>query len=370
MMSSSTMIYYSRLRTLTLTGAIVTVATAFPPGGWAQQSARVDSGKASTEPDSVAAIDGLYRKELDDIERRRLERLAALAGRQSGNEANQTYALYFRAAIAANLFAEAGPVAERVLRSKETSSTVTLLADVVKIMSEVGRGAYEQSLESLTSAIEDRARTAAGGAVKHDLPLTGRITLLEAYFQRLEQAGQFDVAKKAFALVRDRATDPAVKAFASSRLARLELIGKPAPPIAGVDVDGRTVRLADFHGNVVLVVFWASWCLPNAEEVAQLETVYAAYRDRGLRILGINLDALQEGGKSPDAVRLAVRRFLLEHNVAWPNLINGSGEQDHARSYAVTEIPANVLIGRDGNVIHIDLARSNLEKVVARAVGR
>ena len=109
MMSSSTMIYYSRLRTLTLTGAILTVATAFPSGGWAQQSARVDSGKATTEPDSVAAIDGLYRKELDDIERRRLERLAALAGRQSGNEANQTYALYFRAAIAANLFAEAGP---------------------------------------------------------------------------------------------------------------------------------------------------------------------------------------------------------------------------------------------------------------------
>ena len=130
------------------------------------------------------------------------------------------------------------------------------------------------------------------------------------------------------------------------------------------------VRLADFQGDVVLVVFWASWCLPNAEEVSRLEAVYAAYRDRGLRILGINLDALQEGGKSPDAVRPAVRRFLLEHNVPWPNLINGSGDQDYARSYAVTEIPANVLIGRDGTVIHIDLTRSNLEKVVARAVGR
>ena len=360
----------NRLRTLVLTIALVGVATAFSRSASARQSGRVDSGKASTEPESVAAIDGLYRKELEDIERRRLGRLASLAGRQSGNEANQTYELYFRAAITANLFAEAEPVAERVLRSKETSSTVTLLADVVKIMAEVGRGAYEQSLATLTSAIEESARTGAGAAVHHDLPLAGRITLLEAYFQRLAQAGQFAIARKAFALVRDRATDPEVKAFAASRLARLDLVGKPAPPIAGVDVDGRSVRLADFHGDVVLVVFWASWYLPNAEEVSQLKAAYAAYRDRGLRILGINLDTLQDGIKSPDSVRPTVRRFLLEHNVPWPNLINGSGEQDYARSYAVTEIPANVLIGRDGSVIYIDLARSNLEKVVAGAVGR
>jgi peroxiredoxin len=364
------MIDHTRLRTLTLTFAIVAVAIAFPRPAWAQQGARVNSGKASTEPESVATIDGLYRKELNDIERLRLERLAALATRQSGNEANQTYEVCFRAAIAANLFAEAEPIAERVLRSKETSSTVTLLADVVNIMAEVGRGAYEQSLASLTAALEEATRTGAGAAAHHALPLTGRITLLEAYFQRLEQAGQFDMARKAFALVRDRATDPEIKAFAASRLARLELVGKPAPPIAGVDVDGRNVRLADFHGDVVLVVFWASWCLPNAEEVSQLQAASGTYRDRGLRILGINLDTLQDGGKSPEAVRASVRRFLLDHNVPWPNLINGSGDQDYARSYSVTEIPANVLIGRDGRVIHLDLTRSNLEKVVASAVGR
>ena len=168
--------------------------------------------------------------------------------------------------------------------------------------------------------------------------------------------------------MRDRTTHPAVKAFAASRLARLDLVGKPAPPIAGTDLDGRPVRLADLQGNVVLVVFWASWCLNNAEEVSRLDAVYAAYRDRGLRIVGINLDSLEEGGKTPDAVRSAVRHFLVEYNVRWPNLINGSGDQDYARAYAVSEIPANVLIGRDGTVIHLDLTRSNLEKAVVRAL--
>ena len=177
------------------------------------------------------------------------------------------------------------------------------------------------------------------------------------------------MARKAFTSMRDRTPDPTVKAFAASRLARLDLVGKPAPPIAGTDLDGRPVRSADLQGNAVLVVFWASWCLNNAEEVSRLDAVYATYRGRGLRIVGINLDSLEEGGKTPDAVRSAVRHFLVEYNVRWPNLINGSGDQDYARAYAVSEVPANVLIGRDGTIIHIDLTRANLEKVVARAVG-
>jgi thiol-disulfide isomerase/thioredoxin len=355
-----------------VTVAILVAGTALRGSARAQATVKPDTGQPAAPLESVAAIDGAYQKELDDIERRRLERLAALAGKQAKDEANQTYESYFRAAISANLFAEAEPVAERVLRSQETSSTVVLLADVVKIMAEVGRGAYEESLASLTSALGETgpARGRPGASLPPPLPLASRLTVLDAYFQRLTQGDQFVIARKAFTLVRDRTADPTVKAFAASRLARLDMVGKPAPPIAGTDVDGRPVRLADFHGNVVLVVFWASWCLNNAEEVPRLDAVSAAYHDRGLRILGINLDSLQEGGKSLDAVRPAVRQFLLEHNIRWPNLINGSGDQDYARAYAVQEVPANVLIGRDGTVIQLDLTRSNLEKAVARAVGR
>jgi len=356
----------TRFQTLTVTTAMLVTGAAWCGPARAQDAAKPDAAKATTQLGSVGAIDDLYRKELDDVERRRLERLAVLAGKQAKGEANQTYESYFRAAIAANLFAEAEPVANRVLQSKETSSKVVLLADVAKVMAQVGRGAYEESLASLTSMLG----AGAGAALPKALPPTAQLTLLEAYFQRLSQGEQFAVARKAFNLVLDRTTDPTVKAFVASRLARLDLIGKPAPPIAGTDVDGHSVRLADVHGDVVLVVFWASWCLNCAEEVPRLDAVYAAFRDRGLRIVGINLDPLQDGGKSPDAARPAVRQFLLEYNVRWPNLINGAGDQDYARAYAVSEVPANVLIGRDGTVIHLDLTRSNLEKAVARAVGR
>jgi len=353
----------TRFQTLAVTTAILVVGGAWRGPAWAQ-----DAAKTATEPESIVAIDGLYQKELDGIERRRLERLAALAARQGKDEANRTYESYFRAAIAANLFADAEPVADRVLQSNDTSTKVTLLADVAKVMAQVGRGAYDESLASLARALATGAEPDA--AVPHPLPATAQLTLLEAYFQRLSQGEQFAVARKAFSRVLDRTTDPTVKAFAAGRLARLDLIGKPAPPIAGTDVDGRPVRLADSRGDVVLVVFWASWCLNCAEEVARLDAIYTAYRDRGLRIVGINLDTLQESVKTPDAAKPAVRQFLLEYNVRWPNLINGAGDQDFARAYAVSEVPANVLIGRDGTVIHLDLTRANLEKVVARAVGR
>jgi hypothetical protein len=51
-------------------------------------------------------------------------------------------------------------------------------------------------------------------------------------------------------------------------------------------------------------------------------------------------------------------------------LINGQGDQDLTRAYSVAEIPANVLIGRDGKVIHLDLIGPKLDKAVSDALGK
>ncbi len=81
----------------------------------------------------------------------------------------------------------------------------------------------------------------------------------------------------------------------------------------------------------------------------------------------VNLDTLQNAPKI-ESIMPNVRRFILDHNIRWPNLINGTASaQDYARSHGV-EIPANVLIGRDGTVIHLDLTRKNLDTVIARTV--
>ncbi len=196
------------------------------------------------------------------------------------------------------------------------------------------------------------------------------IGICEAYYQRLVEANQFPIAREAFRLVLDQPYRPAVKDFLASRLKRLELVGQPAPPIQGTDLDGKAFNLASEKGKVVLVIFWASWCLPNAAQTTWLEQVEDAYRNRGLQVIGINLDTQQDGGQKLETVLPQIRRFLVDFNVPWPTLVNGSGDRDYAGAYGISDIPANVLIGRDGNVTQIDLSRRNIETVIARLLGQ
>ncbi len=93
------------------------------------------------------------------------------------------------------------------------------------------------------------------------------------------------------------------------------------------------------------------------------------YRDRGLVILGINVNAMHEDVKEAKAALPAVRRFLVRHGVTWTNLLSGDGAADFAKAYGVEEIPANFLIGRDGNVVAVEQSGEALERAVIEALG-
>jgi thiol-disulfide isomerase/thioredoxin len=326
--------------------------------------------RPATSDESLQAINDAYNRELLQLERRRLERVARLAARQNPAEAAVTYEQLFRLAIAASLFEDAGPIAETVVKSGSPSPTTTALAYLVKVIAESDRGAYEQSLESLRQAIAEADKAARSGAPRAALLTSEKVALCDAYYQRLVHGDQLETARKAFQLLRERVRDPALADFLSSRLQRLDQVGRPAPAIRGTDLDGKPYNLADAKGKVVLVVFWASWCLPCAAEVEWFQQVAESYRTRGLQVVGINLDVLQDDGPKVETVLPNIRHFLLDHNVRWPTLINGSGDKDYAKVYGVTEVPANVLIARDGTVVQLDLVRKNLEPVIARVVGQ
>jgi thiol-disulfide isomerase/thioredoxin len=328
-------------------------------------------GQAGAGGETLQSITDDYNRQLLQIERQRLDRLARLAASQAPEKAAETYETLFRLAIANNLFAEADPAADQVLKSPNPPPPVVrFLAETTCLIASADRGQYDESLAKLRRLVGAAAKQGQAAAPSAWLDTPSLLIICGAYYQRLVQGQRFDVARQAFQLLEQEAGNPEVKEFCKHRLRQLNLIGKPAPPLQGRDVDGRPVDLAQLKGDVVLVVFWATWCLPNAAEIAWLDEVYEANRDRGLRIVGINLDTLQNGGTKPEVVMPNIRRFLLDHNVRWPNLVNGAGPQDYAAAYGVTEIPTNVLIGRDGTVVHLDLSRKNIAQVVAKAVGR
>ncbi len=333
-----------------------------------------DVKKAEAAPaggPTIESINQVYERELMKLERLRLEHLGKLALSQPKEQANVTLDAFFRLAIAKGLYVEADPVATRVIQGKTASPAVSWLAHLVHIVAEADRGAYDKSLEALASAIQLKGQNPkdAEGA-EAGLPVGTRASIIDAYYQRLVHGDQIEVARKAMKLVVDHATVPAIRDLAAARLKRLEQIGQAAPAISGVDLDGKPFSLADARGDVVLVVFWATWCLPNNQEVPWLDYIDRTYKSQGFRIVGINLDASTGSGLDPKALMPNIHRFLLEHNVVWPTLMNGQGEKDHAKAFGVTEIPANVLIGRDGKVIHIDLSARKLEQAVAQAVGQ
>jgi peroxiredoxin len=105
------------------------------------------------------------------------------------------------------------------------------------------------------------------------------------------------------------------------------------------DLDGKPVKLSALRGDrVVLVVFWATWCMPCLQEMPALMETYAEYRGQGLEILGVvvAMDQTKEG----------VQEFVTKRSVPYPVLWDENLKV--MSRYRVDAIPQNFLIGRDG----------------------
>ncbi len=72
------------------------------------------------------------------------------------------------------------------------------------------------------------------------------------------------------------------------RRARL-LTGDPVK-VSGKTIDGKPFDISQYKGKVVIVDFWATWCGPCLAELPNLKKIYEKYHDRGLEIVGVNLD--------------------------------------------------------------------------------
>ena len=115
-----------------------------------------------------------------------------------------------------------------------------------------------------------------------------------------------------------------------------------APQFALKDVNGRTVRLSDYHGRVVLINFWATWCPPCRAEMPDLVRLQREHAKQGLQIIGITY---------PPERKDRVRRFARSLKVNYP-IVLGTRETK-ARFSSEETLPLTVVINRDGKVTDI-----------------
>jgi thiol-disulfide isomerase/thioredoxin len=80
----------------------------------------------------------------------------------------------------------------------------------------------------------------------------------------------------------------------------------PGPDFELLGLDGRPHRLSGYRGKVVLVNFWATWCMPCREEIPHLNTLYTELQPAGVEILGIATDVEGEEKVRPFAEELAI----------------------------------------------------------------
>ncbi len=124
-------------------------------------------------------------------------------------------------------------------------------------------------------------------------------------------------------------------------------IGRPAPPFSLPDRSGRTVRLADFRGRVVILNFWFSTCPPCRKETPDLIRLYEAHREEGLTVIGINLDPIL----IPRFQGAQMERFLKTFEITYPILI---GDDAVFEAYGEVPVqPTTFVIDRDGKVDRI-----------------
>jgi peroxiredoxin len=104
------------------------------------------------------------------------------------------------------------------------------------------------------------------------------------------------------------------------------------------DMSGKTVRLSDYKGKVVLLEFWATWCPPCRASVPGLEKLHKAYKDKGLVLLAVSMD---EGGSDE------VRSFIKESGITYTVL---KGTEDVAVKYEVRSIPMMLILNKEGKI--------------------
>lgn len=134
--------------------------------------------------------------------------------------------------------------------------------------------------------------------------------------------------------------------------------GKPAPAVEARLFDGKAFQLKDYAGQVVILHYWASWCVPCREEMPALESFYEKHRAEGLEILAISMDDPSDEAKA----REFMRQFTFPAAMARDTRAQGYGR--------IWRIPLTFVIDRQG-ILRKDgwsgaptLGRPELEKTV------
>lgn len=115
-------------------------------------------------------------------------------------------------------------------------------------------------------------------------------------------------------------------------------------------------KLSDFNGKIVLLEFWASWCMPCRQENPNLVNTYNKFKANGFEIFAVSLDDNKENWL----------KAIQKDGLNWEQVSDLKGRNNKAALlYRVNAIPQNVLIDKNGVIIERNLRGESLDKKLA-----
>ncbi len=134
-----------------------------------------------------------------------------------------------------------------------------------------------------------------------------------------------------------------------------------APDFSWQTLDGEIVHLSNLKGKVVLLDFWAIRCVPCRSTIPHVEAIHNKYKDRGVVVIGINMDAASR--------RKAVAEFIKENGMTYFVISDANGNV--ASLYGVTSIPRFFLVDKDGNIASMKIGNiPDLEELITSEIDK
>lgn len=186
-------------------------------------------------------------------------------------------------------------------------------------------------------------------------------TALTAFFLRFEVGRMpLDSLKMAYDQLDELARETTAGKELANEIATLERImpGKPAPEIAKNDlVTGKPFALSSLKGKVVLLDFWASWCVPCRKSNPHVKALYEKYRKKGFDVVYV-----ADNDSNPEEALKAIEKDGIKkyHHVlrglkmmkdANGKMTGFDKSEDVSEQYAIHFLPTKYLIDRDGKII-------------------
>ncbi|SDL38964.1 Peroxiredoxin [Pedobacter sp. ok626] len=112
---------------------------------------------------------------------------------------------------------------------------------------------------------------------------------------------------------------------------------------------GKSIKLSDYRGKLVLLDFWGSWCVPCRQTHPHLKELYSKYKGKGLEIVAVANEKSKDLEKSKQAWHAAIKK----DDINWVHVLNdeGSGAPDIVGAYGITSYPTKLLLDQNGKIL-------------------